>query len=154
MPELTENPLDSHYMREEILDYFEQNGKTPEVVVFRYFTFESEAHICAARLREESIPCFISNSYMSTVLPLGGTSEVSIYIRLRDLDAAEYISKEMEALDNQALIYEEDTPPMAVPNRWMTNRWVRYFFLLLIVLLLVRAFLRAREILLWQLDSF
>jgi hypothetical protein len=142
-------------MQEEILDYFEQNGETPEIVVFRYFTFESEAYICAARLREENIPCFISNSYMSTVLPLGGTSEVRIYLRLSDLEAAEYIFKAMESLDNQALIHKrEDDSPMALANGWMANRWVRYFFILLIVLLLLRACLRAKEIMLWQLDSF
>lgn len=140
-------------MQEEILDYFEQNGKASEVVVFRYFTFESEAHICAARLREEKIPCFISNSYMSTALPLGGTSEVSIYIRLSDLAAAEHIFKEMETLANQALIYEEDVSLMATRNSWMVSL-VRYLFLSLIVLLLMRAFLRARQIILWQLDSF
>ncbi len=155
MLELTENPLHSHHMREEILDYFEQNGETPDIVLFRYFTFESEAHIFAARLREENIPCFISNSYTSTALPLGGTSEVRIYLRLSDLEAAECIVNAMEALNNQALIHKkEEALPVALANGWMANRWVRYFFILLVVLLLLRAFLRAREIVLWQLDSF
>lgn len=80
----------------DILDYSDGFGRDEKVIILKYFAFESQAHIYAARLKEEGVPCFISNSHVGTVLPLGGTANVALHVKVPDVERAKRLIAEMD----------------------------------------------------------
>ena len=59
-------------MEKKALDYFgEESFYTGKIIAVKYFYFESRAYLYAARLRNEQINCFVSNTNAVTAFPLG-----------------------------------------------------------------------------------
>ncbi|MEL6925575.1 MAG: hypothetical protein AAFO94_16135 [Bacteroidota bacterium] len=133
-----------------------------KVVTVRYFFFENEASIYAARLQEVGIPAFLSNTNSSTVL-LGGTSSIGLNVRESDLDAAKYYLAELDenARTNELNEDFRDADRAEIDYQRSLHERIPFYrspfnmFLLLIVLLLVvRAFLRAAGLLPVWLNPF
>ena len=101
-------------MDQQILDYFEGFEENTRIVPLKYFFFESEAHLYAARLKEAGIPCFISNANIMTVLPLGGGGGIGLHIREADLPEASRIAARLDYQKNH------DTPELfhGEPVKW------------------------------------
>jgi hypothetical protein len=83
---------------EDILDFFEDFEEDVKVVVAKYFYFHSQASLYSARLKEIGIKSFISNSNVSTAIPLG---QGGIGLHVREEDLAEAI-KVIKQLDQQS----------------------------------------------------
>ncbi len=79
-----------------ILDYSEQFGQDDKVFIIKYFSFESQARIYAARLKDEGIPCFVSNSHVGTALPLGGSANVALHVKVQDAERAQALLRQMD----------------------------------------------------------
>ncbi|MCB0561661.1 MAG: DUF2007 domain-containing protein [Lewinellaceae bacterium] len=141
-------------MDQQILDYFEGFEENTRIVPLKYFFFESEAHLYAARLKEAGIPCFISNANIMTVLPLGGGGGIGLHIREADLPEASRIAARLDYQKNHDnpdasfhdashddIEYQRalNAPPMQVgaSPAWY---WLVVGIILLVIL---RAFLRA-----------
>ena len=141
-------------MDQQILDYFGEFEESTRIVPVKYFFFESEARLYAARLKEAGIPCFISNANVMAVLPLGGGGGIGLHIREADLaDASRIVARldhqkangsrndtfhdaDLDDIEYQRALNE---PPMALKagNAWY---WLVIGIALLVIL---RAFLRA-----------
>ncbi|MCB0587620.1 MAG: DUF2007 domain-containing protein [Phaeodactylibacter sp.] len=141
-------------MDQEILDYFGEFEENTRIVPLKYFFFESEARLYAARLKEAGIPCFISNANIMSVLPLGGGGGIGLHIREADLAEASriaaYLDHQKENTSRETSFHDADhddieyqralnEPPMAFSSR---QAW--YWLIIGIALLVIlRAFLRA-----------
>lgn len=82
-------------MRNQILDYFgDSYDEDTKIVTVKYFYFESEARLNAARLKKEGINCFVSNTNSITAFPLaeGG---IGLHVKENDLEKATQIVLEM-----------------------------------------------------------
>lgn len=144
-------------MDQQILDYFGEFEESTRIVPLKYFFFESEAHLYAARLKEAGIPCFISNANVMTALPLGGGGGIGLHIREADLAEASRIAARLDHLkrkeaselsfhdaDLDDIEYQRalDQAPLGLRAR---QAW--YWLIIGIVLLVIlRAFLRAAGI--------
>ncbi|MEO1712994.1 MAG: hypothetical protein AAFU60_06630 [Bacteroidota bacterium] len=140
-------------MKDEILDYFEERDGSPvKVIIVKYFFLESVARLYSARLREAGIPSFIANANAITAFPLGGGG-ITLHIRERDLPAAQKI---VQALDEQGSMpadedfrnasledieFQRELQKEEDPKR--TYPLVITFFVLIILLVLLRAMARA-----------
>ncbi|MEM9919990.1 MAG: hypothetical protein AAF990_17985 [Bacteroidota bacterium] len=86
-------------MSEEILDHFsdfeDQFEAGTKIVVAKYFYFESEARLYAARLKEAGIKSFISNANIISVMPLG-EGGIGLHIKEDDLPSALPIIRKMD----------------------------------------------------------
>lgn len=137
-------------MEDKILDYFGAFDHNTRIVVAKYFQFESEAYLYAARLKEANIPCFISNSNMGTALPLG-SGTISLHIRERDLQAASRIVKQLDARqvaeDSDYSFHDADLAEIRYQEKLHRKQnkpdWVIFSLLIIILLIIVRAYLRA-----------
>ena len=83
-------------MENEILDYFADNEYYKgRIIAIKYFYFESQARLYAARLREVGIRCFVSNANTITAFPLGDGG-IGLHIREKDSDEALQIIRKMD----------------------------------------------------------
>ena len=82
-------------MKNRILDYFEDSfDEDTKIVLVKYFYFESEARLNAARLKKEGIKCFVSNTNTITAFPLG-EGGIGLHVKDTDLEQATKIVIEM-----------------------------------------------------------
>lgn len=131
------------------LDYFEEFEHTGvKVVVARYFYFDSEAYLYAARLRESGINCFVSNSNAIAAVPLGNGG-IGLHVKEQDLqealslikeiDQQEPIEQDFREADHEDIAYER-----AVNEKKSSSNISLIVFVLIVVSLLIwRAFSRA-----------
>ena len=141
-------------MEDRILDFFEEEfDQDTRIIAVKYFYFETEARLYAARLKEAQIPSFISNTNVSTALALG---EGGIGLHIREEDAAEatriiaqldlqkkldnpeddsFRDADLEEIRYLEAIHKED------PAK---DRTVIAIILMIILFLVLRAFLRGR----------
>lgn len=115
----------------EILDYFED---ATEVVVVRYFAFDSQAQLYAARLREAEIPCFLSNNLTGSMLPLGGSANIALHVKTQDLVRVHQLLTEM---DDNAKIENEHRIDTDLSSPFNTFGLI-ILLLIMIVLIVVR----------------
>lgn len=87
-------------MELDVLDYFGEFEEDIKIVVLKYFYFESEARLYAARLKEAGINSFISNTNIVTALPLG-EGGIGLHIRETDLSEALEIVQQLDLNKNQ-----------------------------------------------------
>ena len=137
-------------MEDSILDHFGEFDENIRIVVARYFHFESEAYLYAARLKEADIACFISNSNMGTALPLGAGT-ISLHVKENDLLLASQI---IQDLDQQKTgekgadtFRDADLGEIKYQQKLHQSKqkpdWVVLSLIIVIVLIVVRAYLRA-----------
>lgn len=89
-------------MSEKILDHFEPDPDRRVVTIRKYY-FDFEAQVDAARLREEGLPCFVSNAQSATNLPMG-VPAIGLNVFEEDEDRAKAI---LEA--EPEVLLEEDS---------------------------------------------
>jgi len=83
-------------MENDILDYLgEEEYYKGKILAIKYFYFESQAILYVARLREQGIKSFISNTNTITAFPLGNGG-IGLHIREIDFDNALTIIKELD----------------------------------------------------------
>jgi len=131
----------------EILDYFGDFDREAKVVPVKYFYFESEARLYAARLRTEGIPCFISNAHTITALPLG-SGGIGLHVKEVDLAEASAIVARMDYQNNHAQepmnFADADHDDIAFEQAKNTRPDYWYWLIIgIVVLLILRAFMRA-----------
>ena len=139
-------------MQDEILDYFEEEGKPVKVVIVKYFFLESIARLYSARLREAGVPSFIGNANAITAFPLGGGG-ITLHVREKDLPVAKKIVDELdlqaktpveedfrdasqEDIDFQRTLQAEQDPSRSYPL-------LITFFVFIIIVIILRAIARA-----------
>jgi len=92
-------------MEDKILDLFpedHQNSNPGEIIIIKFFYFETPARLYAARLKEANIPSFVSNA--TTSIPFGNGS-IALHVRKVDQEKAAHI---VHQLDKRNLINEVD----------------------------------------------
>ena len=86
-------------MENQILDHFgdfeDRFDPDARVITIKFFNFESEARLYAARLQEAGIRSFISNANMHTVIPLSGGS-IGLHIKEADVRGAQLIIQKLD----------------------------------------------------------
>jgi hypothetical protein len=129
-------------------DDFEGFDQKTRILVLKQFFFESEAHIYAARLREAGIRCEIASATIQTMLPVEQAG-IKLLIRESDLEEATQIvavmdrQKEMvpegpfHDIDKEEIVYLQEVEKDKKGNRNLL--WIALFIL---VILILRAFLR------------
>lgn len=141
-------------MEERVLDYFGDFDKESRIVAVKHFFLESEAHLYAARLREAGIPHYISNSNIMTALPLGGGGGIGLYIREKDLPEASRIIARLDYRQQhgkpEEAYHEADAEEIEYlrslhgeSSRRKRMNYLYWVILLIVFLLILRAFLRA-----------
>ncbi len=140
-------------MENEILDYFADNEYYKgRIIAIKYFYFESQARLYAARLREAGLRCFVSNVNTITAFPLGDGG-IGLHIREKDIDEAVKI---ISQLDNNNLHdrsefsfrdADEDDIQYFINVSKKDNKIDHVYFTIVVILLLVilSSFLRAME---------
>lgn len=137
-------------MEDNILDHFDEFDENVRIIVLRYFHFESEAYLYAARLKEAEIPCFISNSNMGTALPLG-SGTISLHVRENDLQLASQIIENLDEQKNGAntndSFHDADLAEIQYQQKLHQGKhkpdWVVLSLIIVIILIVIRAYLRA-----------
>jgi len=142
-------------MENQILDYFGEFEENAQIVTVKYFPSEQEARLFAIGLRKAGIRYFVSNTNISTALPLGGigSNGVGLHVMEDDLAEASRIVASLERklygeLPNQSfhdadldeIAYQRALHQSANPR---TFRLLFWGLIILILLLLLRAYLRA-----------
>ena len=123
------------------------------IIALQHFFSESEARLCAARLKEADIPSFISNTNIMTALPLGGGGGISLHIRETDLEKAQNIlllwkeaqtnieEEDYREIDEEEIAYLKALKEQEIGNnQWNALLWIVIVFA---ILLIIRAFARA-----------
>lgn len=89
-------------MEDNILDFFpeDQEPYKGQIIIIKFFYFETPARLYAARLKEANIPSFVSNT--STNIPFGNGS-IALHIREEDQEKAAHI---IHQLDKRNLLNE------------------------------------------------
>ncbi len=88
-------------MEDEILDYFNTDDDSEiKIIAIKYFYFESKARLYAARLEEEGIPSFVSNTNSITAFPLGDAG-IGLHVLKTDREKAIDIIHQMDQLDQE-----------------------------------------------------
>jgi len=84
-------------MQNDILDYFKEENSfyDKKIIQIKTFYFATEAEIMAARLKDEGIPCFVSNANVVTAMPLGNGT-VGLHVREDHEARARQLIEEME----------------------------------------------------------
>ena len=141
-------------MEDRILDYFgefeQRYRNSKKIITVKYFYYESQARLYAAKLRDEEIPCFISNANSITAFPLGGGG-IGLHVMEDDSSMALHIIKEMDKANQRGHLdddfYDADEEDIEYLKSLKTTndlfKPALAFALILISLILVRAFLRA-----------
>lgn len=121
------------------------------VVTVKFFYFESQARLYAARLREAGIACFLSNINSSTIIALG---EGGIGLNVKEADAVEalgiireldkfakqeQVEQSFHDADKEDILYEKEIQK-AKENKWSP---LTVAALLIVFLLLLHSFLLA-----------
>jgi len=146
-------------MENQVLDFFrEEEYYKGKIIAVKYFYFESQALLYAARLKEHGIQSFISNANTITAFPLGNGG-IGLHIREIDQDKSMNIIKELDYNDlngpQNVSFHDADLEDIAY-EKALTNQkndYLIFLFLIIISLLIFRAFLRANGFILWG-DSF
>ena len=142
-------------MENEILDYFhEEEYYKGKIIAIKYFYFESQATLYAARLKEFGIKSFISNTNTITAFPLGNGG-IGLHIREIDKDHALKIIQELDHnnvnephhlsfhdADHEDIAYQKNL----VEQKVRKNDPILILVAIILALLLLRAFLRAAGI--------
>lgn len=96
-------------MSDEILDHFDEDDNfSSRIITIKYFFFESKARLYAARLEEEGIPSFVSNTNSITAVPLGSAG-IGLQIREVDQEAASMIITRMDQRDQMDIVDDEES---------------------------------------------
>lgn len=137
-------------MEDQILDNLEDFDEQTRIVVVKHFYFESQARLYAARLKEAGIKCVVANATLQTMLPVeqGG---IKLLVRETDLEEASQIVRQMDLqnresgteanyhdIDQQGIAYLQ-----SLDKEKKGNVWLQWLVVLILLLLLIRAFLRA-----------
>ncbi|NJL76831.1 MAG: DUF2007 domain-containing protein [Saprospiraceae bacterium] len=117
----------------EILDYFED---ATEVIVVRYFAFDSQAQLYAARLREAEIPYFLSNNLTGSMLPLSGYANIALHVKTQDLVQVHQLLTEMD--DNARRENESQVITDSSSSHPFSTFGLMILVLLMIVLIIMR----------------
>jgi len=144
-------------MDNEILDYFDEFedrfDQHVKIVAVKYFYFESEARLYAARLKEAGIKSFLSNANTSTVIPLG-EGGIGLHINEEQLPEATRIIKKLDIFnkreltesdqnfrdaDHEDIAYERDVQRQRAHKVDPTYMIITAFLVLIILLALVKA---------------
>lgn len=142
-------------MEERILDHFGEFEQGSRIVAAKHFFLESEAYLYAARLREAGIPHYISNANVMTVIPLGGGGGIGLHVRENDLAEASRIiarldfqksrqpEEDYRNADEDEIEYLRNLhgESLEAQNKW--GNAIYWGIIVVILLLIVRAFLRA-----------
>lgn len=148
-------------MEDDILDYFGDdefyNGR---IIAIKYFYFESQARLYAARLNEAGIRSFVSNANTITAFPLG-EGGIGLHIREDDTEDAVNIIREMDKnnrsepqnisfhdADKEDIEYEKQ-----LAERKNKIDPVFSIIVFILFLLIVRSFLQATGLTFWG-DAF
>ena len=130
-------------MENEILDYFADNEYYKgRIIAIKYFYFESQATLYAARLREAGIRCFVSNVNTITAFPLGDGG-IGLHIREKDSEEAIEIIRKMDKnnlhdqTDFSFRDADEDDIQYFINVKKKSNKIDRAYITLVIILLLV-----------------
>ena len=138
-------------MENEILDYFADNEYYKgRIIAIKYFYFESQAMLYAARLREVGIRCFVSNTNTITAFPLGDGG-IGLHIREKDSEEAIHIIRLMDKNNLQDCNdfsfrdADEDDIQYFINVSKLNNKIDRTYITIVVILLLVilSSFLRA-----------
>ncbi len=146
-------------MDNQVLDFFrEEEYYKGKIIAVKYFYFESQALVYAARLKEHGIQNFISNANTITAFPMGNGG-IGLHIREIDQDKSMHIIKELDSNDlngpQNISFHDADLEDIAYEKSLSNKKNDSFIFLFLIIisLLVFRAFLRANGFILWG-DSF
>ena len=122
-----------------------------QVVTIKYFFFASEAELYAARLRNEGVRCFVSNVNGSTALPVG-TAGIGLHVRAEDAQLAARIVAQLDQMKRKrpddVSFHDADHEDIEFEKQLHEQQqrrtdWIFYTVLLVVALLVLRAFLRA-----------
>lgn len=95
-------------MEDEILDFFESGyEQNTKIVVLKYFNFEAEARIYAARLKEEGIKSFLSNSNTHTTIAFLSEGGIGLHIKEEDAAKASKVIQDLERAQRKVNGLEE-----------------------------------------------
>lgn len=146
----------------DILDYTAPFGPDDKVIILKYFAAESQAHIYAARLKEEGIACFVSNSHVGTILPLGGSANIALHVKATDGERAGEILAQMDYQQRtgseqdfrdanlEDIEYERQLHEGNDRQFW----WWVIIIAIVTILLVLRAYLRGAGLVFRDWDSF
>ena len=130
-------------MENEILDYFADNEYYKgRIIAIKYFYFESQASLYAARLREADIRCFVSNVNTITAFPMGDGG-IGLHIREKDSEEAIQIIRQLDknnledGTDFSFRDADEDDIQYFINVNEKSNKIDRAFITIVIILLLV-----------------
>ncbi len=140
----------------ELLDYFDPEGEVNEkIITVKYFYFEAPARLYAARLRQQGIQSFITNVNTITAFPLGDGG-IGLHIRERDYESALPLIYELDNnsktrpthisfhdADHEDIAFEK-----SLSEQENKKDALLILFLILLGLILIRAFMRSSGILL------
>ncbi len=147
-------------MEEQILDYFgefeQQYQGSKKIITVKYFFYESQARVYAAKLNESDIPCFISNANSITAFPLGGGG-IGLHVIESNSTKALQLIKEMDEANKQNIEEDfseadkEDIEYQKSLHEKKTNyKPLLLAVLVIIILVLVRSFLIVTGIVNWD----
>lgn len=139
-------------MEDDILDYFESEfDENTRIIAIKYFYFEAEARLYAARLREVNIPSFISNTNVSTALALG-EGGIGLHIKEADVQEASRIIAQLDAQKrssetDQSSYHEIDMEEIQYLKKIdednnQKDSILLYGVIVIVLLLIIRALLR------------
>lgn len=130
-------------MKEQILDYFGDNEdqfeKNARIVIIRTFYFESEARLYAARLKEASIPCFISNANTVTAFPMGNGG-IGLHVKQKDAKNAREIVEQLDQNNNMDVnedFRDADLEDIEYQKALTGNQKVDWNYILIIIILIL-----------------
>ncbi len=141
-------------MLDQFEDFKEGYRQNVRVVAVKFFYFESQAHLYAARLKEAGIPSFISNPHTSTVIPFAEGS-IGLHVHEKDAKPALEIISQLDKQSNQDpedISYHdadlEDIYFEKELHEWRNRTWTpaSLIVLFLIAVLLLFSILRAMGI--------
>ena len=148
-------------MEDEILDYFgDDEFYKGRIIAIKYFYFESQARLYAARLKGAGIRSFVSNANTITAFPLG-EGGIGLHIREDDTKDAVHIIREMDQnnrIGPQNVSYHDADKDDIEYEKQLAQRKNKIHpaftvIVFILLLLLFRAFLRANGFSFWG-DAF
>jgi hypothetical protein len=138
-------------MKNKNLDYIgEEEYYKGKIIALRYFYFESQALLYAARLRDKQIKCFVSNTNSNTSFPLGNAG-IGLHTREIDFGQSLKIIKEMDNNDrngSQHISFHDADQEDIAYERSLTEQGNKkipllILFLFIFSLIIFRALMRA-----------
>ena len=132
-------------MEEDRLDESNQEeifNVNTRIVAIKYFYFESQARLYAARLEEFGINWFISNANTGTVIPIGEGS-IGLHVKASDIELAQKIIKKLDAQASAKVVDENfrdaDEGDIAYERKLYEEgmKPINYYILLLLIVGLI-----------------